>query len=66
MNSLTVMIVVAILCLTTLGVVETITDYKAEQEKRNRELLCADSWTPPPIPKCDKATWDRIVEGCDE
>ncbi len=24
------------------------------------------SWAPPEIPQCDKSTWKRITEGCDQ
>lgn len=46
---------------TTLVVIETIEEARAEETK-----IIEATWSPPPIPRCDKETWDRIREGCDE
>jgi hypothetical protein len=36
-----------------------------QQKKHEREMIIREGWQPPPIPQCDKETWDRIREGCD-
>jgi hypothetical protein len=35
-----------------------------QQKKHEREMIIREGWQPPPIPQCDKETWDRIREGC--
>ena len=63
MTGICMTIIVFILSLTTLEVVESIKEYKEQEQK---EIACVRRWEPPPIPKCDKPTWDRIREGCNE
>ena len=65
-TSIVVVLIVIVLSITTFEVVDRVIDYRELQEKEQREHLCMETWQPPVIEQCDKETWDRIREGCDE
>jgi len=55
-----------LLSLTTLRVVEILSEHRLQELSYQRERDCAPAWQPPTIPNCDDATWDRIINGCEE
>ena len=60
--SLTILVALSI---TTLLVVDRVIDYKEIELSYQQKKDCEELWQPPNIPQCDKETWDRIREGCD-
>lgn len=57
----------AVIIITLWAVVETVVNAaKAHAAFEQERQVKIQGWTPPPIPQCDKALWDRIREGCDE
>ena len=65
LNSMFFLLAVIVISVTTFKVVDRVIDYRELQEKEQREHLCMETWQPPVIEQCDKETWDRIREGCD-
>ena len=59
--SIVLVIVATLLSITTVSVFKIISDHQVCE----REVLIG-GYKPPLIEQCDKETWDRIREGCDE
>ncbi len=59
------LVIVIVLSITTFEVVDRVIDYRETELSYQRERDCMELWQPPTIPQCDKDTWDRIREGCD-
>ncbi len=64
LNSIFFLLAIIVLCITTEGVINRVLEYRVIELSYQQKKDCEELWQPPTIPQCDKETWDRIREGC--